>query len=100
AHNLQLITASALFSRHRRPLLLGLSRKSFFGALLNTPVHDRLGGGLAMTLWCIQQGVQMFRTHDVSATCQAIQIWEMLSRSQAFDGMGTTSLASPDPMCS
>ncbi len=77
-HNRQLITQVARFFRHRRPILLGFSRKSFLGAWCNQPGHDRLGSGLAMTLWSVRQGVQIFRTHDVAATSQAIRVWDSL----------------------
>lgn len=97
AHNLALLTSVAQFFRHRRPLLLGFSRKSFLGTLSGRPVHDRLGAGLALTLWGIQQGVQIFRTHDVAATSQAIHAWETLDRHRSLQSYSETALTKTCP---
>ena len=97
AHNLCLITGVTRFFRHRRPLLLGLSRKSFLGTMSGRPVHDRLGAGLALTLWAIQQGVQIFRTHDVAATSQAICAWETLERQRSLQIASETALTETPP---
>ncbi|HTH48304.1 MAG TPA: dihydropteroate synthase, partial [Candidatus Limnocylindria bacterium] len=67
-HNLDLLARLAEFKRLDRPLLVGVSRKSFVGKLLGAEVAARLPGSLAGTVWAAGQGVQIFRTHDVAAT--------------------------------
>ncbi len=94
-HNLQLITEVARFFRHQRPILLGFSRKSFLRAWCNQPGHDRLGAGLALTLWSVHQGVQIFRTHDVAATSQAIRAWDSLEG--RFPPQSSSETTSPLP---
>lgn len=47
------------------PVLVGTSRKSTLGAVLGTPVDDRLEAGGATVVWAIQQGAAMLRVHDV-----------------------------------
>jgi dihydropteroate synthase len=78
-HNLDLIAHLSQLGRLQRPILLGVSRKSFLGRLLGAEVPDRLPGALACTVWAALQGVQVFRTHDVGATVQALRTVEALT---------------------
>ncbi|MBN8246707.1 MAG: dihydropteroate synthase [Verrucomicrobia bacterium] len=77
-HNLDLLAHWAEFTTRGRPLVLGVSRKSFLGALLGTDLGDRLAGGLACTAWAASQGVQIVRTHDVAPTVQTLRVLEAL----------------------
>jgi len=77
-HNLTLLRGLGLFAALNRPILLGISRKSFMGALLGAAVGERLSAGLACTLWAERQGTRIFRTHDVAETVQALKMWEVL----------------------
>ncbi len=77
-HNLQLITRAASFKRAQRPLLLGVSRKSFIGRLLKVEVGGRLAGSLACACWAVAAGVQIVRVHDVAETVQAVRMTEIL----------------------
>jgi dihydropteroate synthase len=78
-HNLQLIARAASFKRTKRPLLLGVSRKSFIGRLFGAEVGSRLGGSLACACWAVAAGVQMLRAHDVAETVQALRMTDILS---------------------
>lgn len=77
-HNLQLLANLASFRRLERPVMAGLSRKSFIGCLLGTSVEQRLPGSLAGAAWAAAAGVGLIRTHDVSATRQAVRLTEAL----------------------
>ncbi len=77
-HNLQLMRSLRRFTRWARPLLLGVSRKSFMGTLLDAPVQGRLPASLACACWAVREGVQIIRTHDVSETRQAVGMTEAL----------------------
>ena len=58
----------------RYPLLIGTSRKSFIGKILNgAPVEDRLGGSLASALFALSLGARVLRVHDVKETTSAIR---------------------------
>ena len=57
------------------PLLVALSRKSFLSAPGDTP-QDRLPQTLAANLIALQQGADILRVHDVSATRQLIQFYQ------------------------
>ena len=77
-HNLQLLAAMQSFAKLGRPLLLGVSRKSFIGALTGAGVEERLPGSLACTCLAVEAGVQIIRTHDVAETVQAVRVTEAI----------------------
>jgi dihydropteroate synthase len=61
-----------------RPLLLGVSRKSFIGKLSGAAVNERLPASLACATLAVASGVQIIRTHDVAETVQAVRLTEAL----------------------
>jgi len=62
-----------------RPMLIGLSRKSFIGKILGRPDPiDRLAGSLAATAVAVLNGAHIIRTHDVGPTRDAIRMAEAL----------------------
>jgi len=73
-HNLELTQQLMAFQVHGLPLLLGVSRKSTLGAVLQQDVAHRLPGALGVTVFAALQGVTMIRTHDVGATKQALDM--------------------------
>ena len=75
-HNLQLLAGLRSFTTLRRPLLLGVSRKSFIGRLLGTDLAARLPASLACACLAVESGVQIIRTHDVAETVQAVRMTE------------------------
>ena len=77
-HNLQLLRAIRSFTRWQRPLLLGVSRKSFIGQVLGASLDERLPGALACAVWAVEEGARIIRTHDVKATVQAVRMIETL----------------------
>ena len=81
-HNLQLLAALRGFTKLGRPLLLGVSRKSFIGALSGAGVNERLPGSLAATCLAVESGVQIIRTHDVAETVQAVRMTEAILERQ------------------
>jgi dihydropteroate synthase len=77
-HNLELLASLNSFTRFQRPLLLGVSRKSFISRLMGGEVEDRLPGALACACWAVQTGVQIIRAHDVRATVHAVRMMETI----------------------
>jgi dihydropteroate synthase len=62
-----------------RPLCVGVSRKSFIGALTGrTATEDRLAGSLAATAAAVLNGAALIRTHDVRETVDAVRVTERL----------------------
>ena len=77
-HNLELLSSLGRFTKLERPLLLGVSRKSFMGKLIPTDVGDRLAAGLACAVWAAMAGAHLIRTHDVRETRQALRMLEAI----------------------
>ncbi len=74
AHNLSLLRHLSNFQALNAPLLIGVSRKSMIGSILNRPIDQRLSGGLALAVWSVLQGAKIIRTHDVLATMDALKM--------------------------
>jgi len=64
-HNLRLIKELKTFRSIGCPLLVGPSRKSFIGSILDLPVGERLEGTAAAVTACILNGANLVRVHDV-----------------------------------
>jgi dihydropteroate synthase len=79
-HNLQLLAALENFQKLKRPLLLGVSRKSFIEKLFGAKPNERLPASLACATLAVGAGVQIIRTHDVAETVQAIRMTEAILR--------------------
>ncbi|QSX34513.1 dihydropteroate synthase [Shewanella avicenniae] len=80
AHNYRLLAELNRFSELNQPLLIGLSRKSMIGNLLQRPVEQRLAGSLAGAMLAAQQGAHIIRVHDVNET---IDVLRVLAETQA-----------------
>jgi len=74
--NMQILQQWKDLQRFPQPLLLGVSRKSTIGKIINQPVENRMVGGIALTVCAAMQGLQIIRTHDVDETNQALQMLE------------------------
>lgn len=82
-HNLQLISRLSAFASLHRPILVGPSRKSFLGTILDTPVEDRLEGTIAAVVACILAGAHIVRVHDVKACKRAALVADAVRASTA-----------------
>ena len=80
AHNYQLLKNLSRFSALHLPVLVGLSRKSMIGAVIDRPVEQRLAGSIAATSYALLGGARIIRTHDVAATIDAIRVNSAFSR--------------------
>ena len=77
-HNLQLLGAVRAFTRLERPLMVGVSRKSFMGQLLGLEMTERLLAALACACLAVEAGAQIIRAHEVAQTVQAIRMTEAI----------------------
>jgi dihydropteroate synthase len=77
-HNFELLARLGELKSLGRPLLIGVSRKSFLGKTLDLPVDQRLEGGLAASAVAVFLGARIVRTHDVAATVRAVRIGDAL----------------------
>lgn len=84
-HNYQLLNQLARFSELNCPILVGLSRKSMLGAVLDVPVNERLIGSVAAALLAVSKGANIVRVHDVKATKQALDIFNMTLKEGQYE---------------
>jgi dihydropteroate synthase len=74
-HNLDLLRHLERFTALGLPLLVGISRKSMIGAILDdAPVDKRLYGSLAAAVMAVVRGAAIIRVHDVKPTVDALKI--------------------------
>jgi len=73
-HNMTLLKGLPEIVALGSPVLVGVSRKSFIGRILDRPVQDRLAGGLGLAALAVSMGARIIRTHDVAATSDAIRM--------------------------
>ncbi|CNB76574.1 dihydropteroate synthase [Yersinia frederiksenii] len=76
AHNYHLLAHLAELHHFGLPLLVGMSRKSMVGQLLNVPPQQRVIGSVACAVIAAMQGAQIVRVHDVKETVEAMRIVE------------------------
>lgn len=77
-HNYQLLKHLHFFAEAGFPLLIGLSRKSMIGAVLDKPVNERVIGSVAGALLAVENGAHIVRVHDVAETADALKIWQAM----------------------
>jgi dihydropteroate synthase len=80
AQNLALLHDLASLGVLRRPILLGTSRKSTIGRVLDLPPRERLEGTLATTALGVAAGVDMVRVHDVEANVRVARMADAVVR--------------------
>ena len=76
SHNFELLARLSEFHHLGLPLLVGMSRKSMIGQLLNVGPSDRLNGSLACAVIAAMQGAHIIRVHDVKETAEAMRVVE------------------------
>lgn len=72
--NVEILKNLDRFKKFNRPILIGTSRKSFIGKLLNLEVEQRLEPTIATNVYAYLKGANIFRVHDVKEIKRAIEI--------------------------
>jgi dihydropteroate synthase len=81
AHDAAVLAGLEALSALGRPLCVGVSRKSFIGAITGrAATADRLAGSLAATAIAVVNGAALVRTHDVAETVDAVRVAERIAR--------------------
>ena len=73
-HNLEILKKLNKLESLGKPILVGLSRKSFIGKVLDLPLGERLEGSLAALAVAIQNGAKIIRVHDVKESKRAARM--------------------------
>jgi dihydropteroate synthase len=79
-HNVVLLNHLDALTALGRPILLGTSRKSTIGRILDLPADERLEGTLATTALGVASGVDIVRVHDVRANVRAARVADAIVR--------------------
>ncbi len=79
-HNLALLRHLDQLKSLGSPLLVGLSRKSVIGSVLDLPIGERLHASVALAVIAARNGANIVRVHDVRATREAIRMAEAVYR--------------------
>jgi len=77
--NYTLLRNLSHFRRIGVPLLVGVSRKSMIGNVLNKPVGERMPGSIAAAFYAVIMGAKVIRSHDVAATVDAIKVFNAIN---------------------
>ena len=78
-HNLELLAQLGRLRTQDRPLVVGVSRKSFLGKLIGSPeIRDRLVPGVALSAILRARGADVFRVHDVKENVYALRVTEAI----------------------
>jgi len=77
-HNLEILRNLDQFKSLGRPIMIGVSRKSFIGKVLQVEPEERLEGSLASAMWCMIKGASILRVHDVKETKKAVKMLEAI----------------------
>jgi len=77
-HNLQILNGLGHFRSLRRPLLIGTSRKTFIGKILDQDVNRRVMGTAATVCTGVLNGAHIVRVHDVKAIKETVLITDAI----------------------
>ncbi len=80
-HNITLISKISIFHSLGFPILVGISRKKFIKDISGTnDSNERIGGTVSAALFCMLQGVQILRVHDVNEIKQSIKVFKSINK--------------------
>lgn len=79
-HNLEILRNLSSFKLLGRPIMIGTSRKSFIGKILDRPAQERLFGTVSSSVLAVNNGANIVRTHDVSEVKQALKLADSINR--------------------
>jgi dihydropteroate synthase len=79
--NIELLQRVDTIGQLGYPLLVGGSRKTFIGEIVDAPPDGRLTGSLAVAAWCRQRNVDVIRVHDVRETADLFRVLDALDTS-------------------
>lgn len=79
-HNLEIIRRLRELKSLGYPVAIGPSRKAFIGAILDAEVDERLEGTAATVAYCISQGANIVRVHDVKEMRKVARVTDAIKR--------------------
>ena len=83
-HNLEILNQIERFKRFGLPVLVGASRKSFIGKILDNDVECRLSGSLAVLSWLVINNIDILRVHDVRESVETVKILKSILKMEIY----------------
>lgn len=87
AHNLEILRHVDRIVALGHPVLLGTSRKSTIGLVLDKPVNERAWGTAATVAWGIAKGCRMIRVHDIVEMKQVATMCDAIGQGLQWDSL-------------
>lgn len=79
-HNVEIIARLRELKALGKPIVIGISRKSFIGRLTDRPAEERIGGSVAAAVLAVMNGADIVRAHDVRDTVSALRTASAIAR--------------------
>lgn len=74
-HNCELMKHLDSFKELNFPLLVGVSRKTMIGTILDADINSRSNGSVVAAMYALTKGANILRVHDVKATVEAVKLY-------------------------
>lgn len=84
-HNIEILTHLEVFRDLDCPILLGPSRKSFIGEILNKPPKERDAGTAGVALYAYLKGVHILRVHNVPQVLMPLKLLNSFGKAKTFE---------------
>ena len=78
-HNFQILNNLKEFKKYKKPLLIGLSRKSMIYKTLSITPEESLNGTTALNILALERGANILRVHDAREALQCINLLKKLN---------------------
>lgn len=98
-HNLEILRRLGEFRTLGKPIVVGVSRKSFIGGISGLPASDRLPGSIAAAVLAIREGANIVRVHDVAETANALRVVHAIMTNGCRPGRALPSVCSSRSQC-
>lgn len=79
-HNLEILAGLGELRSLNKPIMIGVSRKSFIGSITGVPANERLDGSIAAAVMAMVKGADIVRAHDVPETVRALKVAHAIFR--------------------
>jgi len=79
-HNLEILAGLGELRSLNKPIMIGVSRKSFIGSITGVPANERLDGSIAAAVMAVVKGADIVRAHDVPETVRALKVAHAIFR--------------------
>lgn len=98
-HNLEILRRLREFKKLGKPIVVGVSRKSFIGGISGLPASERLPGSIAAAVLAVREGANIVRVHDVPETAKALRVAHAIMTNDCRPVQALSNASSCHPKC-